>query len=67
MTDLPTVKQVLMDRDGLTDAEADELIAEFREDFNELLDNGADLNELEQSIEDWFGLEPDYLMEFLPI
>lgn len=69
MTDftLPTIKQVLMERDGVSAQDADEQIAEFKEALNELLDEGASLDCFEDLLSDFFGLEPDYLLEFLPL
>ena len=64
-----TVKQILMRRDKMSEKEANELIAEFRAELAELLDENstpiAGLCDAEQLVEDYFGLEPDYLDEFL--
>lgn len=57
--------KILMNRDGLTEAEAIEQIKEFKETFNELLTNEASLCELEQAFHDQFQLEPDFLDAFL--
>jgi len=57
-----SIKEVLMRRDKMTEADADELIADAKEDFEELIANG-ELNAAERICEDWFGLEPDYLTE----
>jgi hypothetical protein len=57
------IKTIIMRRDGMTSQEADELIAEAREDFNERIENG-DFS-AEDICEEYFGLEPDYLDEFL--
>ena len=53
-----TLKQVLMRRDGLSAAEADELIAEARERVLE----GEDPEEI---LHDDFGLEPDYIWDLI--
>jgi hypothetical protein len=59
---IETIKQVLMRRDKMTAAEADSLIADAKADLNERLANG----EMPEDIcEEWFGLEPDYIMELL--
>jgi hypothetical protein len=53
-----------MRRDNLISTEADNLIAEAREALHEYLE--ADDQESAHSIcEEFFGLEPDYLMELL--
>ncbi len=56
------IKQILMERDGISSKDADQLIADAKRDFDTRLDNG----EMPMNIcEEWFGLEPDYLEEFL--
>jgi len=57
------IKTIIMRRDGMTSQEADDLIAEACEDFNERIENG-DFS-AEDICEEYFGLEPDYLDEFL--
>jgi len=55
-----SLKEVLMERDGLTSDEADDLIAEATKDLHTRLADG----EMPFNIcEEWFGLEPDYLMD----
>lgn len=55
---METLKQVLMRRDSLTAAEADDLIAEARERVAE----GEDPEEI---LYEDFGLEPDYVFDLL--
>ena len=59
-----TIKEILMERDGMTENEAANLIAEATEDLNERLDNGEYVDDAE-FCKDWFGLEPDYITELL--
>jgi len=55
-----TIKQILIDRDGMSAEDADDLITEAKEDMYERLG----LGEMPENIcEEWFGLEPDYLFE----
>jgi len=61
---MQTIKQVLMERDGISEAEANELIAEAKEAMNEALEEG-DMEGAEEICMDYFGLEPDYLMELI--
>ena len=57
-----TLKEVLMDRDGLTEDEALDSINEAREDLEERLASG----EMPFDIcAEHFGLEPDYIMELM--
>ena len=55
---METLKQVLMRRDGLSAAEAQDLIDEARERVLE----GEDPEEI---LHDDFGLEPDYVWDLL--
>lgn len=57
------IKEIIMERDGLSADEAEELIQEARNEFYSLLESG-DIVGAENIMYDWFGLEPDYLEEF---
>ena len=57
-----TLKQVLMERDELTEAEAEEQIAITRQQVYDRLEEG----DLPYDIcEELFGLEPDFLEELI--
>jgi hypothetical protein len=55
-----SIKEVLMRRDGLDEADADELILEARE----LVAKGADVEEI---LRYEFGLEPDYMWDLIEV
>lgn len=55
---MKTLKEVLMERDGLTSKEAQNLITEAR---NRVM-GGEDPEEI---LEEEFGLEPDYIFDLL--
>ena len=59
-----SLKSVLIKRDGITEEEADDQIQDARKQFNSYLDSG-DLVSAEHICEECFGLEPDYVIEFL--
>lgn len=68
---MQTIKQVLMERDGMSEQEATmkiedarEELNDSREELNDLLENGEsfDINEF---MLDWFGLETDYLFDLI--
>ena len=59
-----SLKSVLIKRDGITAEEADDQIQAARRQFNSYLDSG-DLVSAEHICEEYFGLEPDYVIEFL--
>jgi len=52
------LRSVLMDRDGLGEAEADQRIIEARERVR-------DGDDPEEVLEDEFGLEPDFVLDLL--
>lgn len=61
---MESIKEVLMRRDNLSEAEATSLIEEAKEALqNYLLDN--ELEAAENVCEEYFGLEPDYIEELL--
>jgi len=59
---METVKSVLIERDGLDEKNADKLISEAKNEFYERLENGEMPYDF---CEEYFGLEPDYLEDFL--
>lgn len=59
-----TVKEILMRRDRMEEEVANERIEAFLEELDYLIEKG-NLEEAEELLQDYFGLEPDYLMEFL--
>ena len=61
---METIKEILMRRDRLQEPEATARVEEAREAFDEYLACG-DIESAENICEEYFGLEPDYLMEFL--
>ena len=59
-----TIKQILMERDGLTESEAEDEISDARQDLQDRLND----DEMPFDIcAEWFGLEPDYLDELMII
>jgi hypothetical protein len=57
-----SLKQVLMNRDGLTSAEADEQILNARRELMQRIEDGE--MPFDFCEEEW-GLEPDYLEDLL--
>lgn len=62
---METIKQVLIRRDSMNSEDADTLIEEAKEELNTVFENGGSICELEEIVMDYFGLEPDYLMELV--
>lgn len=61
---METIKKVIMRRDNLTSEQADELIKEAKEALACYLDED-DQESAENICEEYFGLEPDYLLELI--
>ena len=56
------IKEILMERDGMTAQAADALIQDAKDDLNGRLAEGELPDEI---CMEWFGLEPDYIMELI--
>jgi hypothetical protein len=59
-----SIKNILMSRDNMSATEADKLIADARKAMNEYLMDG-DTESAYYVCSEYFGLEPDYLMELM--
>lgn len=59
-----TIKEVLMSRDGMSEAEAEQAIEECKAELEIALEEG-DFDYAEEICQHHFGLEPDYLDELL--
>lgn len=57
---MSTIKHILMTRDNMTETEAENFINEAKEDMMERLADGEMPDDI---CEEWFGLEPDYIMD----
>ena len=57
-----SLKEVLIERDGLSSEEADEVIADARKSLYDRLDQGEYPLDI---CEEEFGLEPDYLLDLI--
>ena len=56
---------ILMRRDGLSYEEAKNLFLETQEEIDIALREGRSLEDVEYIIEDYLGLEPDYIFNFI--
>lgn len=57
-----SIKDILMERDGMSAKEADAEIEACRDAFNERLADGEMPDDI---CGEWFGLEPDYIDELI--
>ena len=58
---------LLMRRDDMEEHEAQSLVDDVQEQVNSVCEAGGDITEAEDIINSNLGLEPDYLMDFLPL
>jgi len=61
---MKTIKQILIERDGIEPSEADEMIEAARTELIELIEAG-EFMAADEICYNHFGLEPDYLEELL--
>ena len=61
---MKTIKEVLMQRDNMLEDDAIALIDEAKDAVQEYLENG-EMESAEEVCMEYFGLEPDYLMELI--
>lgn len=61
---LSEIIRILMQRDGLSKAEAVETVKNFMEENSQLIENG-DYDALEEALMGDLGLEPDYIEELI--
>ncbi len=59
------IKTALMERDGISSEEADRLINSARVDLGNRLTDPETYGAPYNVCEDWFGLDPDLLLELL--
>jgi len=59
------VMKILMERDGESREDAIELVKNFKKELGQLIEDKGSLDDAEELVELHFGLEPDYLEEFL--
>ena len=55
------IVKILMKRDKIHEYEAREMIQNCQDEINDLIMCGGTLDDMEDSIKYWLGLEPDYL------
>lgn len=59
--DTDDIVRLIKKRDNLSLTEARIIVDECVNEVDKALENGASLEELEDIVKDWLGLEPDYL------
>ena len=66
--DKKEIKKILMTRDGITEQEAEDLIQDTQDEFNELMeDDNPSICAADDILSCNLGLEPDYMEAFIGI
>lgn len=58
------IKEVLMNRDGLTEQDANEIVSMMKEEFYDIAETGGSLDDVEELLYGE-GLELDYIFDLL--
>ena len=57
--------KLIAKRDGISENEAYEICEQCRHDILHAIDKNCGIEEVEDVLIDWLGLEPDYLMDLM--
>ena len=57
--------KLIAKRDGISENEAYEICEQCRHDILHAIDKNCEIEEVEDILMDWLGLEPDYLMDLM--
>ena len=61
------IVKILMERDDMSQEDAEDLLNEAREEANNLLEQDAGILEIEDILYSYFGLEPDYIFDLIEL
>lgn len=56
-----------MERDNMSQEDAEDLLTEAKEEADHLIENDGSLMDIEDILMDYFGLEPDYLFDLMDL
>lgn len=57
--------ELIAKRDGISENEAYEICEQCRRDILHAIDKNYNIEEVEDILMDWLGVEPDYLMDLM--
>ena len=57
--------KLIAKRDGISENEAYEICEQCRRDILHAIDKNCDIEEVEDVLMDWLGVEPDFLMDLM--
>ena len=61
------IVEILMERDNMSQEEAEDLLNEAKEEAQNVLEEDGGLEDIEDILLDYFGLEPDYIFELIDL
>lgn len=61
------IVKILMERDNMSQEEAEDLLNDARSEANSIIENDEGLDALEEVLSDYFGLEPDYIFDLIEL
>jgi hypothetical protein len=64
---MKTIIEVLMERDNMSQEDAEDLLNEAKEEACNIIEEDGSLEDIEQILMDYFSLEPDYIFELIDI
>ena len=59
------VVKILMERDKISQEEAEDLFRMAKEEALDVVNEGGNLDEIEEIVYDYFGLEPDFVEDLI--
>lgn len=59
------IVDILVERDNISFADAWEIVWKCKKEITDLASCGASMEDIEESLKYWLGLEPDYLMDIM--
>lgn len=62
-----TIVKILMERDNMSQEDAEDLLVEAKAEADYYLENDGDLDDIEFVLRDYFGLEPDYIFDLIDL
>lgn len=62
---MQNIIDILVRRDNISENEAREICEQCRRDILHAIDKNCGIEEVEDILADWLGLEPDYLMDLM--
>lgn len=61
------IVKLLMERDNMTQQDAEDLYYEAQQEAQNVIDEDGSLEDIENILMDYFGLEPDYIFDLISI